>query len=81
MTHIFLATPCYGGLLTHLYLHSVLALTAQGAAVWAEMRGSIRAYYDEALGGFSTQDCVTLFRLLDRLRDGLAALSGGEADA
>ena len=55
-------------------------LTAQGAAVWAEMRGSIRAYYDEALGGFSTQDCVTLFRLLDRLRDGLAALSGGEAD-
>jgi len=32
MTHIFLATPCYGGLLTHLYLHSVLALTAQGAA-------------------------------------------------
>jgi GT2 family glycosyltransferase len=32
MTHLFLATPCYGGLLTHGYLHSVLTLVRQAAA-------------------------------------------------
>jgi hypothetical protein len=32
MTHIFLATPCYGGLITHRYFHSVLNLTLHSAA-------------------------------------------------
>jgi len=32
MAHIFLATPCYGGVVTHRYLHSVLDLMAYGAA-------------------------------------------------
>lgn len=56
-------------------------LTRHGAATWAEMLGSIRPYYDAALAGFSTEECVTLFRLLDRLRDGLGALQGAEPDA
>jgi hypothetical protein len=32
MTHIFLATPCYGGLITHRYFHSVLNLVLHSAA-------------------------------------------------
>ncbi len=32
MPHIFLATPCYGGMLTHVYMHSVLDLVLYGAA-------------------------------------------------
>ncbi len=30
--HVFLATPCYGGVVTHRYFHSVLALMLHGAA-------------------------------------------------
>jgi DNA-binding MarR family transcriptional regulator len=56
-------------------------LTPHGAATWAAMLGSIRRYYDAALAGFTTEECVTLFRLLDRLRDGLGALQGAEPDA
>jgi hypothetical protein len=32
MDHLFVATPCYGGLLTHGYLHGVLQLVRQSAA-------------------------------------------------
>jgi hypothetical protein len=32
MTHLFLATPCYGGLITHRYFHSVLNLVLHSAA-------------------------------------------------
>jgi DNA-binding MarR family transcriptional regulator len=51
-------------------------LTAEGARVWAAMAGPIRRYYAAALDGFSTAECVLLFRLLDRLRDSLAGLAG-----
>ena len=51
-------------------------LTEAGAATWAAMQPAIGAYYAAALAGFSTEECVLLFRLLDRLRDGLA---GGDA--
>jgi hypothetical protein len=38
------------------------------------MQPAIRGFYGDALKGFTTEEAVTLFRLLDRLRDGLAAL-------
>jgi len=50
-------------------------LTAQGAQMWAEMQPGIRAYYADALDGFSTEEAVILFRLLDRLRDRLAEIA------
>ncbi|WP_206664580.1 MarR family winged helix-turn-helix transcriptional regulator [Dankookia rubra] len=49
-------------------------LTAQGESVWSEMLVSIRRYYNDALAGFSTEECLLLFRLLDRLRDGLGRI-------
>jgi DNA-binding MarR family transcriptional regulator len=55
-------------------------LTPAGEDVWAEMLGSIRRYYDAALDGFSTEECVLLFRLLDRLRDSLDRVGGAEAE-
>ncbi len=50
-------------------------LTVAGVATWAAMQGDIRAYYATALADFSTEEAVTLYRLLDRLRDSLAAIS------
>ncbi len=50
-------------------------LTLDGAATWAAMQGDIRGYYATALANFSTEEAVTLYRLLDRLRDSLAAVS------
>lgn len=55
-------------------------LTEAGARLWGEMQATIGAYYQEALAGFSQEECVLLFRLLDRLRDSLAAITGAEAD-
>lgn len=56
-------------------------LTEAGAEVWARMLGSIRRYYEDALRGFTTEECITLFRLLDRLRDGLCALQEPDGTA
>lgn len=53
-------------------------LTPKGERVWTAMLGSIRDYYDAALADFSTEDCVALFRLLDRLRDGLSRIAPPE---
>ena len=50
-------------------------LTVQGAQMWTEMQPGIRAYYADALDGFSTEEAVTLFRLLDRLRDRFAEIA------
>lgn len=49
-------------------------LTPQGDRVWTAMLADIRRYYGAALDGFSLDECVLLFRLLDRLRDRLADL-------
>ena len=49
-------------------------LTPQGDRVWAAMLADIRRYYGDALDGFTLDECVLLFRLLDRLRDRLAGL-------
>ncbi|MCS6891962.1 MAG: MarR family transcriptional regulator [Rhodovarius sp.] len=55
-------------------------LTAEGSRIWAEMLVEIRAYYAKALEGFSTEECVLLFRLLDKLRDSLARMAGAEGE-
>ncbi|MBS0641686.1 MAG: MarR family transcriptional regulator, partial [Proteobacteria bacterium] len=55
-------------------------LTQEGDLVWTEMQATIRAYYKDALTGFSDAECVLLFRLLDRLRDSLASVAGAEPD-
>ena len=55
-------------------------LTPEGDRVWSEMLVSIRGYYGDALAGFSTEECLLLFRLLDRLRDGLGRIAGPEGE-
>jgi DNA-binding MarR family transcriptional regulator len=55
-------------------------LTPAGERIWSEMLVSIRRYYEDALAGFSTEQCVQLFRLLDRLRDALARMAGPEGE-
>ncbi|HBK06325.1 MAG TPA: transcriptional regulator [Acetobacteraceae bacterium] len=57
-----------------------IRLTPGGANTWRAMQSGIRAYYAEALDGFSTEECVQLFRLLDRLRGSLGRIAGPEAD-
>lgn len=49
-------------------------LTEKGGRTWAEMRPSIRGFYDEALTEFSIEEAYLLMRLLDRLTLGLAKL-------
>ncbi len=49
-------------------------LTAAGADVWRAMHAPIADFYAEALAGFDDAERLTLFRLLDRLKSGLAAL-------
>jgi DNA-binding MarR family transcriptional regulator len=51
-----------------------IRLTAQGSATWRRMLDNIRRYYDVALEGFTTDECLLLFRLLDRLKSRLAGL-------
>ena len=55
-----------------------VTLTTQGAKTWAAMQESIRTYYADALVDFSTDEALTLFRLLDRLRGSLARVDGGQ---
>jgi MarR family transcriptional regulator, organic hydroperoxide resistance regulator len=49
-------------------------LTAKGVETWADMRPSIRSFYDAALADFSMEESYLLMRLLDRLSAGLAKL-------
>jgi DNA-binding MarR family transcriptional regulator len=53
-------------------------LTEAGARQWADMGPAIRAYYQAALAEFSTEECVQLFRLLDRLRGSLSRIAEPE---
>ena len=55
-------------------------LTAKGVAVWDEMLVAIGEFYEASLAGLSPEEQLALYRLLDRLKDGLAAL-GVEEDA
>ncbi len=53
-------------------------MTERGIQVWDAMLDSIRRYYGAALAGFTTEECVTLFQLLDRLRDSLGRMQPPE---
>jgi hypothetical protein len=44
------------------------------------MQPSIGAYYDAALAEFPIEDVVQLFRLLDRLKTGLARIADPDSD-
>jgi MarR family transcriptional regulator, organic hydroperoxide resistance regulator len=55
-------------------------LTPGGEQLWAAMHDDIRRYYRVALEGFSTDECLVLFRLLDRLRNSLGDIAGAEPD-
>jgi DNA-binding MarR family transcriptional regulator len=52
----------------------LIRLTAKGEQVWSQMLDSIKAFYGAALDGFSLEDQILLYRLLDRLRDKLSAV-------
>ena len=43
-------------------------LTDEGNSTWARMQEPIEAFYSAALSGFSHDDQVSLYRLLDRLK-------------
>jgi len=49
-------------------------LTDKGIKTWADMRPSIRGFYEAALADFSIEESYLLMRLLDRLSAGLAKL-------
>jgi DNA-binding MarR family transcriptional regulator len=57
-----------------------IRLTPEGARTWRAMQGSIAAYYTDALTGFSMDEAVRLFHLLDRLRDRLGQIAAHEGD-
>jgi MarR family transcriptional regulator, organic hydroperoxide resistance regulator len=51
-----------------------IRVTKRGSQTWARMLVRIEAYYATALDGFTTEESLTLFRLLDRLKSRLATL-------
>jgi len=51
-----------------------IRLTAKGTQTWARMQAEIAGYYAAALSEFTTEEAVTLFRLLDRLKIALSRL-------
>ena len=52
-----------------------IRLTEQGTATWARMLININGYYQEALDGFTTEESLMLYRLLDRLKSRLQGLA------
>jgi MarR family transcriptional regulator, organic hydroperoxide resistance regulator len=48
-------------------------LTDKGVKTWADMRPSIRGFYEAALADFSIEESYLLMRLLERLTTGLAS--------
>jgi DNA-binding MarR family transcriptional regulator len=53
-------------------------LTPKGIEVWDRMQEPIGDFYGAALAPLTEDEQVLLYRLLDRLRDGLASLGGGD---
>lgn len=49
-------------------------LTKEGEKIWSRMQPKIAEFYEAGLEGFSLEDRLTLFRLLDRLKDKLKPL-------
>jgi DNA-binding MarR family transcriptional regulator len=53
-------------------------LTPKGIEVWDRMQEPIGDFYGAALAPLTEDEQVLLYRLLDRLRDGLASLGGDD---
>ncbi|WP_439572051.1 MarR family winged helix-turn-helix transcriptional regulator [Phreatobacter sp.] len=53
-------------------------LTPKGIVVWDSMLVAIGDFYEAALKDFTADEQLMLYRLLDRLKDGLSALTAGE---
>jgi DNA-binding MarR family transcriptional regulator len=49
-----------------------IRLTGEGKSTWARMQEPIEAFYSAALGTFSHDDQLALYRLLDRLKTTLS---------
>lgn len=49
-----------------------IRLTGEGKSTWARMQEPIEAFYSAALGTFSHDDQIALYRLLDRLKTTLS---------
>lgn len=58
-----------------------LRLTPEGRAEWDRMLVAIGSFYDASLKGFSADERLQLFRLLDRLTTGLAAADAEAPEA
>jgi DNA-binding MarR family transcriptional regulator len=56
-----------------------IRLTEQGTATWARMLTNINGYYQKALDGFTPEEGLMLYRLLDRLKSRLQSLSSESA--
>ena len=56
-----------------------IRLTPTGQAEWTRMLVEIDGFYETSLTGLSSDELLLLFRLLDRLKNGLAAMTGDEA--
>ncbi|WP_445503470.1 MarR family winged helix-turn-helix transcriptional regulator [Microvirga sp. G4-2] len=52
----------------------LIRLTTKGEKIWAQMLNSIKAFYEAALDGFSLEDQILLYRLLDRMKDKLSTV-------
>jgi len=51
-----------------------ICLTERGIETWARMLTNINRYYETALDGFTTEETLMLYRLLDRLKSRLQTL-------
>lgn len=51
-----------------------IRLTTIGRQIWIEMQVPIKEFYFASLADFSSEECLQLFRLLDRLKQGMDRL-------
>lgn len=56
-----------------------IRLTDVGTAEWGRMLAEIGGFYEASLAGLSSDEMLQLYRLLDRLRDGLATMATEES--
>jgi MarR family transcriptional regulator, organic hydroperoxide resistance regulator len=58
----------------------LVRLAPEGNIVWDRMQDAIHGFYTDALKGFSEDESVQLYRLLDRVKVNLHALGPEESD-
>jgi DNA-binding MarR family transcriptional regulator len=55
-----------------------IRLTETGQAEWTRMLVEIGSFYEASLAGLSSDELLQLYRLLDRVRDGIATMAREE---